>query len=142
VPDLAQVGKGTEIGDAAVDVELARLLQRAAGVGDLGGQEFVETTLDDVGHAVQRLRAFLDIGSAPRAIEGLARTPHGAVHQRGVGFMDLCQHLAVQGAEVVEKFAGLDELAIDVVADGAQRGRQRESLWHVTLRHGSGSYCR
>jgi hypothetical protein len=97
VRGLAQVGEGAEVGDAAVHVQLARLRQRAAGVGDLGGQEVVEAPLDHVGHAVQRGGALFDRRAAPGASSsaGARRARHG--RPGGVGLVHRRQHAAVSG---------------------------------------------
>ena len=133
---LAQVGKDAEVGDAAVHVQLARLRQGAAGVGDLGGQKVVEAPLDDVGHAVQGGRALLHRAAAPFAFNGLARRAHRAVHQGGVGLVHLGQHAAGERADIVEGPVGGDEGAVHVIADFLERGRQRKAFGHGGLQQG------
>ena len=122
---FAQIGEGAQVEHAAEDVELLRLLDGPAGVGDLGGDELVKAALDDVGHTVQHLGAVVDAGLSPGAALGLVRGLHRLVHQRRVGFVHLGQQLAVQRADVVEALVGGYELAVNVIAQCIKCGRQR-----------------
>ena len=92
-------------------------VDRLAGIGTFGGQEFIEAAIDAVGHRVEFFHPLGHRHAGPRAIQRGARGGDRLVHGGAIGFVHLGDDFAGQRGCFVEGTFRGHVLAIDEVAD-------------------------
>jgi hypothetical protein len=108
-----EVGEHAEIGRAARDVERARLGERLARIGDLGGDEFGKALLDALGYPAQQRAALRQRQPPPGAAERRARGIDRTRDEGGVRLAHGADGLPVDRADVREAARAGNEFAAD-----------------------------